>query len=149
VTTDRRNEKEDSTMAEKTIAVTSGKQAQAGREGTRAQERYVLPPVDIYETQDGLVLMADLPGVAPGDVEVRLEDNILTIQGKARHAVEAEPIYREFELVNFFRQFELSDQVDQERISARLNHGVLMLQMPKAEKAKPKKISVQVEKAAA
>jgi HSP20 family protein len=136
-------------MAEKTVAVTSGKQMATGREGTRAQERYIQPPVDIYETPEGLVLLADLPGVAPDDLTVRLEENILTIQGKAKHAVASEPIYREFELANFFRQFELSDQVDQGKIAARLNHGVLTLEMPKAEKAKPRQIPVQVEKAAA
>jgi HSP20 family protein len=136
-------------MAEKTVATTSGKQMQTGREGTRAQERYIQPPVDIYEAPAGLVLIADLPGVAPGDLEVRLEDNILTIQAKAKHAVEAEPIYREFELANFFRQFELSEQVDQQKITAALNHGVLTLQLPRAEKAKPRQIPVQVEKAAA
>jgi HSP20 family protein len=136
-------------MAEKTVAVTSGKQMATGREGTRAQERYIQPPVDIYETPEGLVLLADLPGVAPSDLTVRLEENILTIQGKAKHAVAAEPIYREFELANFFRQFELSDQVDQAKIAARLNNGVLTLELPKAEKAKPRQIPVQVEKAAA
>ncbi len=52
----------------------------------------------------------------------------------------AEPIYREFELVNFFRQFELTDEVDQEKITARINHGVLILELPKAEKAKPRQI---------
>ena len=136
-------------MAEKTVATTSGKPAKSEREITRAQERYIQPPVDIYEQPNGLVLLADLPGVEPNDLTVRLEDNILTIQATAKHPITAEPIYREFELVNFFRQFELSDQVDQGKISARLRHGVLMLELPKAEKAKPRQISVQVEKAAA
>jgi HSP20 family protein len=139
-------------MAERTVATTSGKPAApatTGREKTRDQERYMQPPVDIYEKQEGLVLLADLPGVAPGDLNVRLEDNILTIQAKAHHVVNAEPIYREFELVNFFRQFELSDEVDQEKITARINNGVLILELPKAEKAKPRQINVQVEKAAA
>jgi HSP20 family molecular chaperone IbpA len=139
-------------MAEKTIATTSGRPAATAatsREKTRDQERYIQPPVDIYEMPEGLVLLADLPGVAPGDLTVRLEDNILTIQARAQHAITAEPIYREFELINFFRQFELSDQVDQEKITARLNHGVLTLELPKAEKAKPRQIAVQVEKAAA
>ena len=91
------------------------------------------------------MLLADMPGVAPNDLTIRLEDNILTIQGKAKHAIDSEPIYREFELVNFFRQFELSDQVDQEKIAARLNNGVLMLELPRAEKAKPRQIPVKVE----
>jgi HSP20 family protein len=136
-------------MPEKTVATSTGKPARADREITRAQERYIQPPVDIYETPDGLVLLADLPGVEPNDLSVRLEDNTLTIQAKPKHLITAEPIYREFELVNFFRQFELSDQVDQEKITARLNHGVLILELAKAEKAKPRQITVQIEKAAA
>jgi HSP20 family protein len=134
-------------MAEKTVAAAGGKQMSPSRESTRAQEHYIQPPVDIYETPDGLVLLADMPGVAPSDLTIRLEDNILTIQGKAKHAIDKEPIYREFELVKFFRQFELSDQVDQEKIAARLNHGVLMLELPRAEKAKPRQIPVRVETA--
>ena len=132
-------------MAEKTVAAASGKQVPTGREMTRAQESYIQPPVDIYETPEGLVLLADMPGVAPSDLEVRLEENILTIKGKAKHAIDKEPTYREFELVNFFRQFELSEHVDREKIAARLNNGVLMLQLPRAEKAKPRQIPVQVE----
>ena len=136
-------------MTEKTVATSTGKPARADREITRAQERYIQPPVDIYETPNGLVLLADLPGVEPNDLSVRLEDNILTIQAKPKHLINAEPIYREFELVNFFRQFELSDQVDQDKITARLHHGMLTLELAKAEKAKPRQITVQIEKAAA
>ena len=131
-------------MAEKTVATTSGQQGTTGREGTRAPERYIQPPVDIYETPEGLVLLADLPGVAPQDLEIRLENNILTIQGKAQPALPSEPLSREYELGNFFRQFELSEQVDQGKIAARFQHGVLTLQLPSAEKAKPRQIAVQV-----
>ena len=131
-------------MAEKTVATTSGQPVTTGREGTRAQERYLQPPVDIYETPEGLVVLADLPGVGPSDLELRLEGNILTIQGKAKPVFMGEPIYREYELANFFRQFELSEGVDQGKISAGLKHGVLTLQLPRAEKAKPRQIAVQV-----
>jgi len=139
-------------MAEKTVATTGGHQAPESRERTRMQERYMQPPVDIYEMDGALVLLADLPGVSPSDLKIRLEDGILTIQATAKHLIEAEPIYREFELYNFFRQFELSEQVDQEKITASLSHGVLKLSLPQAEKAKPREIPVQIagaEKAAA
>lgn len=138
-------------MAEKTVATSSGNQVQQNKEHTRMPERYLPPPVDIYESEEGLVLLADLPGVSPSDLKVRLEDNILTIQASPKHLVEAEPLEREFELVNFFRQFQLSDEVDQERISATLNHGVLRLSLPRAEKAKPREIPVKIsaDKAAA
>jgi HSP20 family molecular chaperone IbpA len=108
------------------------------------QERYIQPPADIYETEEGLALLADLPGVSPNDLKIRLEENILTIQATAKHLVESEPIYREFELYNFFRQFELSEEVDQEKITAELNHGCLKLLLPRAEKAKPREIQVRV-----
>jgi HSP20 family protein len=131
-------------MAEKTVATTSGQQVTTGREGTRAQERYVQPPVDIYETPESLVLLADLPGVAPSDLEIQLENNILTIQGKPKHLLTTEPLYREYGLADFFRQFELSEVVNQEKITAGLKNGVLTLQLPRAEKAKPRQITVQV-----
>ena len=132
-------------MAEKTVPTTTPNKMTQNKERTRMQERYLQPPVDIYETEEGLAVLADLPGVSANDLKIRLEDNILTIQGNARHLVEAEPIYREFQLYNFFRQFELSDQVDQERISASLNHGVLRLYLARAERAKPREIPVQID----
>jgi len=130
-------------MAEKTVAAPEVQKANM-TESTRHQERYVAPPVDIYETRDGLVVLADLPGVAKEALDVRVDNNVLTIRGHARHGVPGEVIYREYELVNFFRQFELSDQVDQGRISADLKCGVLALNLPKAEEAKPRQIEVRV-----
>jgi HSP20 family protein len=131
-------------MAEKTVPATSGGKLSTGREDTRSQERYITPPVDIYETVVGLVVKADLPGVAKENMDVRVENNLLTIRGKAAHAAPGDPIYREYGLVNFFRQFELNERVDQQQISAELKHGVLTLNLPKAEEAKPRKIDVKL-----
>jgi len=131
-------------MAEKTVPTESQNKAPTNREGTRSQERYVTPPVDIYENGKGLVVMADLPGVAKENLDVRVENNLLTIRGKPSHLAPGDPIYREYELVSFFRQFELNDKVDQSKISAELQHGVLTLHLPKAEEAKPRKIEVRV-----
>jgi HSP20 family molecular chaperone IbpA len=130
-------------MAEKTVA-TPEAQKPVTTESTRNHERYIAPPVDIYETADGLVVLADLPGVAQEALDVRVDNNVLTIRGHARHTVPGDTTYREYELVNFFRQFELSDKVDQGRISAELRHGVLQLQLPKAAEAKPRQVAVQV-----
>ena len=131
-------------MAEKTVATRSQQSMTPSREETRSQEQYVTPPVDIYETQEGLVVKADLPGVARESMDIRVENNLLTIRAKAAHVAPGEPIYREYGLVNFFRQFELNEKVDQSKISAELNHGVLTLNLPKAEEAKPRKIDVKV-----
>jgi HSP20 family protein len=130
-------------MAEKTVA-TPEVQKPHMTESTRHQERYVAPPVDIYETRDGLVVLADVPGVAQEALEVRVDHNMLTIRGHARHVVPGEATYREYELVNLFRQFELSKKVDQGRITADLKCGVLTLHLPKAEEAKPRQIEVCV-----
>lgn len=131
-------------MAERTIANQAGESVPQSREITRSQERYVTPPVDIYEIQEGLVVKADLPGVAKEGLDVRVENNLLTIRGRVSHTLANEPIYREYELANFFRQFELSEKVDQLKISAELKHGVLTLNLPKAEEAKPRKIDINV-----
>jgi HSP20 family protein len=130
-------------MAEHTVAASEVQQSPMA-ESTRNHERYVAPPVDIYETREGLVVLADVPGVAQEALEVRVDNHMLTIRGHARHGVPGEVTYREYELVNFFRQFELSDKVDQGRITADLKCGVLTLNLPKAEEAKPRQIEVRV-----
>jgi HSP20 family protein len=130
-------------MVEQTVAVPDTSQVAPSTEGTRTRERFITPPVDIYETQDGLVVTADVPGVAQADLNIRVDNNVLTIQGRAKQAVTDEATYREYELVNVFRQFELTDAVDQNKITADLKHGVLTLSLPKAEAAKPRQIPIR------
>lgn len=129
-------------MAEKTVATTP--KGEVTRESTRNQERYITPPVDIYETPEGLVVMADLPGVTQDSLDVRVDNNVLTIRGIARHESLGNAVHREYELINFFRQFELGEKINQGKISAELKHGVLTLGLPKAEEAKPRRIEVKV-----
>ena len=130
-------------MAEKTVPAT--REESTSRERTRTDEQYIAPPVDIFETGDGLVVVADMPGVQSSDLEVRVEQGILTLQARARHELPGEPYYREFQLVNFFRQFQLSDEVDVDNISAELKNGVLTLNLPKSEAAKPRRIQVRAQ----
>jgi HSP20 family molecular chaperone IbpA len=131
-------------MAEKTVAVPAESQAAVTTESTRHRERYITPAVDIYETSEGLVVMADLPGVTKDTLDVRVDNNVLTIRGMSQHAATGEAVYREYELVNFFRQFELGEKIDQGKISADFKQGVLTLSLPKAEEAKPRKIAISV-----
>ena len=131
-------------MAERTIA-SPHVQLPATTERTRQHERFMTPAVDIYETPEGLVVLADVPGVAPEGLEVRVDNHILTIRGQVRHPVAGAVLYQEYELVNFFRQFTLSDQVDQNRITADLQCGVLTLQLPKAAETPPRRIEVRVD----
>jgi HSP20 family molecular chaperone IbpA len=131
-------------MAERTVATPTTQKGEVTRESTRNQERYISPPVDIYETPQGLMVMADLPGVTKDTLDVRVDNNILTIRGLAHHLGVGEPVHREYELINFFRQFEVGEKIDQGKISAELKHGVLILALPKAEEAKPRRIEVNV-----
>jgi HSP20 family protein len=133
-------------MAEKTIPVpTEERKVPAGREETRGEERYITPPVDIFEEGNALKVVVDLPGVGKDSIDIRVDDNILTIQGRPSCTTPGNPVYREYDLTSFFRQFDLSEEVDIERIAADLRHGVLTLTLPKMEKPEPKKISVKVD----
>jgi HSP20 family molecular chaperone IbpA len=131
-------------MAEKTIATPENQNRTSTTEETRNREQYITPPVDIYETPEDLVVMADLPGVAKEDLEVRIDNNLLTIRGRSHHIAPWTPVYQEYALLPFFRKFELSEKIDTEKISAELKHGVLFLHLPKAAEAKPRKIEVAV-----
>lgn len=131
-------------MAEKTVDMPQRQKMDARREGTRTREPYVTPPVDIYEMPDGLMVMADVPGVTREHLDVHVDNHVLTIQAKTGHAHPAALTYRESDPVHYFRQFELTDEVDEGKISADLKHGVLTLTLPKAEEAKARKIAVTV-----
>jgi HSP20 family molecular chaperone IbpA len=111
-------------------------------EATRPREYYMTPPVDIYETPESLVVIADLPGIDPAHLEVRVDNNLLTLRGQSQYQVPGDERYREYTLVSFFRQFELGERIDQEGIGADLRHGVLTLTLPKAAKARARAITV-------
>ncbi|MFP4379770.1 MAG: Hsp20/alpha crystallin family protein [Candidatus Sumerlaeia bacterium] len=130
-------------MAEKTVSTEIEKQEEQ-TPATREPSRYLIPPVDIYETEDGLTVMADMPGVTKDNVNLRVDNNVLTLRGNVDHQHPGDAMAREFELHDFFRQFELSEEIDQEKIEARLNQGVLTVYLPKAEKAKPKQVEIAV-----
>lgn len=131
-------------MAEKTVPATSSENPVVKREITRNPDYFVTPLVDIYETAEGLTVIADLPGIDRDGLKVNVENNVLTIEGKSSSQPEKHYMLREFELTNFFRQFELPEMIAQNKISAELKNGVLTLNLPKAEAAKPRQINVVV-----
>jgi len=132
-------------MAEKTINTNVPARTQEQVPATtREPDRYLIPAVDIFETDQGLTLVADLPGVDKDGVSVKVEENVLTIRGKVTPRQYRHVTWNEFELLDYYRQFELGELVDQGKISAEMKNGVLSLQLPKAEKAKPKQITVKV-----
>jgi HSP20 family protein len=104
-----------------------------------------VPAVDIREEDDRFLLVADLPGVARKDVEITVEDHVLTFQGERTTATEeAGEGYRRRERIHgkFLRQFTLPDTTDTENISATVNEGILEISIPKQQKILPKKITV-------
>lgn len=114
------------------------------REETRSNERYIRPAVNIVETEEGLFLTADLPGVAKGDIDVNVEKGILTITAPAKSTLMGTPVYSEFQLGNYYRQFTIPESLDHEKAKADFVNGILTLRIPKAEIAKPRRIEVQI-----
>ena len=113
-------------------------------QAAQREERWLHPHVNIVETKDGYLLEAEMPGVGKEGLEVLLEGNELTIIGRRHHQVEgAQLVYRESHDRDFRRAFELDPTIDTGRISARMENGVLHLDLPKAEKVKPRKITVE------
>jgi HSP20 family protein len=104
---------------------------------------YLTPLANILETKDGYVLEAEMPGVNKDGLEITVENGELTIVGH-RAAVESRgrELYRESRAVDFRRSFELDPSIDTAKIAARIDQGVLTLQLPKAEAVKPRKITV-------
>ncbi|MDY6903136.1 MAG: Hsp20/alpha crystallin family protein [Thermodesulfobacteriota bacterium] len=120
-----------------------GRSEVTGPEQTTAGPTFV-PSVDIFETETVITLMADLPGVKPADIDIDLRDDVLTLAGNIT-PVESENETRllvEYETGRYYRQFTLSDIIDQKAIEAEMTDGVLRLILPKAEKAQPRSIKV-------
>jgi len=101
------------------------------------------PRVDILETEEELLLLADLPGVNEGDVDIRFENGELTLHGRRAPVKTAGAVLWENEVGDFFRAFRISEQIDGGKIWAELKSGVLTLHLPKVEAAKPRKIAVR------
>ncbi|MFQ5589727.1 MAG: Hsp20/alpha crystallin family protein [Phycisphaerae bacterium] len=114
------------------------------REQTRARRTF-RPYVDIIEHDAELTVLADMPGTSAEGIDINFENGTLTILGKVdeRQSDDADVLSREFAVGDFHRTFQVSEAIDNERISAEYTDGVLVLHLPKAEKAKPRKISVK------
>jgi len=107
----------------------------------------LVPPVDIYETEDSLVFKAELPGVTKEDILVEVKDNTMTLKGEKKFVKEVkEEGYHRVERAYgaFQRAFTLPGMVEQDKVKAKFKDGILEIVLPKAEKAKPKQIKVEV-----
>jgi HSP20 family molecular chaperone IbpA len=116
------------------------------REMARGRRTYI-PSVDIVETNDELVVYADMPGVGADNVDIHFENGELAIFGKVldRQRENQSYLHREYGVGDFQRVFSISETIDAEKISAEYSHGVLTLRLPKVEAARPRKIAVKAK----
>jgi HSP20 family protein len=132
-------------MIEKELKPKAKEEAPAKGERVRPG-RVFLPAVDIFETPEALVLVADMPGVPADKLTLDLKDNYLTIAGEISPPMSEKEslVLQEFYTGDFHREFQLGSVIDQSRIEAAMKDGVLRLRLPKVERAKPRKIEVKV-----
>jgi HSP20 family protein len=114
------------------------------RESDRSQaEQFITPPASVTEIADGYMLEIEMPGVKKDGLEISVENNELTVIGRrSLPAVEGTLIHRESRPENFRRVFEIDPSIDAERISAKIDQGLVTLNLPQAEHVKPRKITV-------
>jgi len=103
------------------------------------------PAIDIFETEKEITLLADMPGVKANNLNIDLKENVLTLSGEveAPESSTEVDVFREYRTGRYFREFSLSQLIDQSKINAELKEGVLHLKLPKVEKASPRKIPVK------
>jgi HSP20 family protein len=125
-------------------------QVQKKREHEKKEEstipaRVFMPEADIYETEDALNVILEMPGVEKGNLDIRVENDVLSVEGRLDLTKYQGllPLYTEYNVGHYARSFQLSNKVDQGKIAAAMKDGVLSLTLPKAEQAKPRKIDVR------
>jgi len=128
---------------EQSVALQQKKELVSKEEKT-VPARYYVPPTDIYETDDALTLVLDLPGVEKKDIDVELEHDVLKIEARIDFTKYEglEPLYTEYNVGHFARAFTLSDKIDRDRIEAELEDGVLTLTLKKSPAAVPRRIPI-------
>jgi HSP20 family protein len=133
--------------AMQTTSSSAVNRADADAQRQQQQPQHVVPPVDVFENDHAITLLADLPGVAREQLNVRVDGDTLVLEATAATAAgpqEMELVYGELQCPAYRRQFTLSRELDSARIEAQLKDGVLRLTIPKAEDAKPRRIQVNV-----
>lgn len=131
-------------MTEKEMQVSKKKEVQQAGEPTKT-ERQFLPAVDIFETDDAVTVLAEMPGVDKGGVDINLEDDVLTLKGKREGDAGKDEVVllKEYESGSYLRRFTVSEAIDRDKIEATMQDGMLTLKLPKVAPAKPRKIEVK------
>ena len=112
---------------------------------TTKREKYFIPAVDIFESENEVTVIAEMPGVIADGMEVTLEDDVLTMRGTRETKIPAgRVLLQEYEPGNYQRRFTVAETIDQEHIKASMHNGMLRVTLPKAKPVKPRKIEVQI-----
>jgi HSP20 family protein len=131
-------------MADKQEMTVREKKEMVAKEEKTVPGRYFVPPADIYETEDTLAVVLEIPGVEKKDLDVALETDVLKVEGRIDFSKykDMEPLYTEYNVGHYARSFALSSHFDRDKISANLEDGVLTLTLPKAKQTQPRKIAI-------
>ena len=131
-------------MAQSQALEVQHKKELVSKEEKTVPARYFVPSTDIFETEDALVVVMEIPGVEKKDVEVNLENDTLRVEARIDFAKYdgLEPLYAEYNVGHFARSFALSNKIDQQQITAELADGVLTLNLKKAKEAMPRRIAI-------
>ena len=130
-------------MTSEELQVQQKRELQRKQEGT-VPARTFIPNADIFETEQALTVLLEMPGVEKGHVDIRVEEDVLDVEGKIDFSKYQglSPIYTEYPVGHYRRSFSLSSRIDQHKISAEMSDGVLTITLPKAEQAKPRQINI-------
>ena len=130
-------------MAQQELPVQQKREVEKKQEST-VPTRAFLPVADIFETDQALTVVLEMPGVSKENVQIDVENDVLTIAGQIDYSgyEGLQPLYTEYNIGNYSRSFQISSKIEQDGIKAELNDGVMTLVLPKAERAKPRRISV-------
>jgi HSP20 family protein len=131
-------------MAESQDLAVQEKKELVTKEEKTVPARYYVQNTDIYETDDALTVVMEIPGVEKKDVDVNIENDVLRVEGRLDFTKYEglEPLYTEYNVGHFARAFTLSNKIDQQQIAAELNDGVLTLMLKKVKEAIPRKIAI-------
>jgi len=130
--------------AQQNLQVRQKQEVEKPQESTRPTRAF-LPTTDIFETDEALTLLLEMPGVDRENIEISVENGVLTVEGKINFSKYEglQPVYSEYNIGPFRRTFRLSSRIDQDKIRAEMQGGVITLVLPKAEEAKPRRIDVK------
>ena len=130
--------------AQQNLQVKQKQEVEKAQESTRPTRAF-LPTTDIFETDEALTLLLEMPGVDRENIEISVENGVLTVEGKINFSKYEglQPVYSEYNIGPFRRTFRIPSRIDQDKIRAEMQAGVITLVLPKAEEAKPRRIDVK------